>query len=114
MIQNLKYYQGCTLKELYYHLIFCPFRYFFYRNLYRIWLPEEVTAKKTPFSYLFKIIGKDGFDFTDYYKTIIKYNSKTKTALIAKIDGNKLVYNLSGEILYDIIYLPNSFLKFIP
>lgn len=33
--------------------------------------------------------------------------------LVRKMDGNKLIFNDKGEELFDIIHLPDSYLKFV-
>ena len=111
MIKALKYYQGCTPKELFRYIIYHPLRNWFYTKLYSIWIPNEVTVNM-PLSYCFKILSKSGFDYSRKFP-IIKYNQKTKTALVLKIDGNKILLNDKGKELFDIIHLPDSYLKFV-
>lgn len=63
MIKTLKYYQGCTSKQLFRYIIYLPLKTRFFKRVYSIWMPNEVTIK-TPLSCYFKILSKTGFDYS--------------------------------------------------
>lgn len=115
MIKTFKYYQGCSVKELFRYIIYYPFRIWFFGCLYSIWIPTGVSIK-TPLSYRFKIFDYNGNELTKIHPTIIRYNSKTKKAIIRKIESLKpikLAKNEYGEDTFESLYLPDSYLKFV-
>ena len=85
-----------------------------YRFLWLLHKPTIITSRH-PLANRIKILSNDGEDLTLKYQTIMEYNSKTKKAIIVKLERNnqgriKTLFDENKKEILETIDLPNSYM----